>query len=130
MPAKKKALKPSESGKKAQRSYKAEMLPFVEINEGASITGTFQNRRMITIRDRITKDPKDIWIYSFRDVNNGSKFAVSGRTMLDQAFDAMFEAEGGIEKIIGREIRIERGEDSNTSAGFNLGTYEVSLLEL
>jgi hypothetical protein len=116
-------------GRKVRKSYKADRLPFAELDEGESITGTFQGRKQITIKDRKTQNPKDIWIYKFADVDSGEGFAISGRFMLDEAFEKLAEDEGGFERLEGEEVRIERGEDEKTGGGNRMGTYEIQILE-
>ncbi len=116
------------SDRKAKHSYKAESLPFAELEEGQSVEGTFQGRRQINIRDRNTHEHKDIWVYAFVDVD-GTRFLISGRTMLDQAFDEVIEAQGGIDRLQGEDLRINRGDDERTSGGFTMGTYEIMILE-
>jgi hypothetical protein len=119
----------SVSDRKARKSHKAESLPFAELEqEGSSIEGTFQGRKQITIKDRNTHLPKDIWVYRFVD-ESGNAFLISGRTMLDQAFEELAEEEGGLDRLIGEDLRINRGDDERTSGGFSMGTYEIMILE-
>jgi len=130
MAKKKQMYKPNAGDpKKVGKSYKAQSIPFAELEEKTSVVGTYQRRRQINIKDRISKEPKDIWIYIFSDVKTGDKFAITGRTMLDQAFDEMIEAEGGEDHVIGLDMRINRGENERTSGGFDMGTYEIMVLE-
>jgi hypothetical protein len=120
---------PVASERKAKRTFKAASLPFADLNSpGDSVEGTFQGRRQITIKDRVTREPKDIWVYTFTD-EDGKRFLISGRTMLDQAMDELIESEGGLDRFIGSDLRINRGDDERTGSGFDMGTYEIMILE-
>jgi hypothetical protein len=116
-------------GRKVKKSYKAETLPFAELEEGQSVAGTFQGRKQITIRDRNTHEPKDIFIYKFMDISSGDGFAISGRFMLDEAFEKLAEELGGFDRLEGEDVCINRGEDEKTGGGNRMGTYEIQILE-
>lgn len=122
-------FKPSAPERKVKKSYRAETLPFAELDENSSISGTFQGRKEITIKDRKTQQPKDIFIYKFADMESGDGFAISGRFMLDEAFEKLAEELGGFDRLEGEDIRIERGEDEKTGGGNRMGTYEIQILE-
>lgn len=125
-----KHYQPSASNRKAKKSYKADSVPLAELNAGDSISGTFQGRKLVEgVMNPITKTPNDVWFYNFVDLETGDRFAVSGRAMLDQAFEDAATAEGGIERLIGVDMTINRGEDQKTGRNFNLGTYEIVILE-
>jgi len=66
--------------------------------------------------------------YSFRD-ENGKKRVLLGRAMLDSAFEEMFEQEGGMDKCIGLNIKIERGEDEKLPGRRTMGTYDLTVWE-
>ena len=130
MATKKKAkFKPTAVERKVRKSVKPETLPFAELDEKESIVGTFQGRKQITIKDKKSQQPKDIFIHKFKDLESGEGFAISGRFMLDEAFEKMAEEEGGFDRLEGEDIRIERGEDEKTGGGNRMGTYELSILE-
>jgi hypothetical protein len=122
-------FKPTATERKVRKSVKPETLPFAELDEGGSVAGTFQGRKEITIKDRKTQEPKDIFIYKFSDLDSGDGFAISGRFMLDEAFEKLAEEEGGFDRLIGEDIRIDRGEDEKTGSNNRMGTYEVSILD-
>jgi hypothetical protein len=49
--------------------------------------------------------------------------------MLDQAFEDMYDAEGGYDKCVGLNIKISRGEDEELPGKRTMGTYELSVWE-
>jgi hypothetical protein len=110
------------------RSFKADSVPLAELNAGDTVVGTLQGRKQVSVINKYTKEPNDVWFYIFTD-ESGNKFAVSGRAMLDNAFEDASQALGGFEKLVGEDIRINRGDDEKTGQGFNLGTYEIIVLE-
>lgn len=118
------AAKDSRKGK----SFKAEQLPLAQLDEGDTLVGTFQGRKQMNVMNPKTKERNDVWFYRFRD-KNGTGFAVSGRTMLDQAFDDAAEQMGGIDELVGLDLRINRGDDVETGAGNTMGSYELVVLE-
>ena len=123
------AAKPKElAERKRERSYKPETGESVTIEAGESVEGVFQGEKEVTITDQNTKEKKDIKVYQFRD-SNGKKFVILGRAMLDQAFEDMYESEGGHEKCIGLNIRVARGEDKKLPGKRTMGTYELSVWE-
>jgi len=110
------------------RVYKGEMVPMRELNESGSIEGTFQGSKLVEITDTLTKAKKEVQRYLFRD-DHGIKFVILGRFMLDTAMEEVFEREGGEEKCIGLQMRIERGEDSKLKGNRTMGNYQVSVWE-
>lgn len=131
MAAKKKKDKYVQTGQDDNRkgkSFKAEQLPLATLDEGDTLVGTFQGRKQMNVMNPKTKERNDVWFYRFRD-KKGVGFAVSGRTMLDQAFDDCAEQSGGIEELVGMDLRINRGEDVETGAGNTMGSYELIVLE-
>lgn len=111
-----------------QRNYKPESGRSVTIEVGESIEGVFQGEKTITITDQNTKEKKDVRVFQFRDAD-GLKFVILGRSMLDQAFDDMYEAEGGEEKAIGLNMRISRPEDKKLPGKRTMGIYALDVWE-
>lgn len=111
-----------------ERSYKSETGKSVSIEPGESVEGVFQGEKTITIQDQKKREEKEVRLYQFRDPE-GKRFVVLGRTMLDEAFDNMYAAEGGYEKAVGLNVKIERGQDEKLSNNRSMGTYELSVWE-
>lgn len=111
-----------------RRTYQADGGRSVSIEAGDEIAGVFQGEKEITITDSKKGTTKDVRVFMFRD-SKGDKFVVLGRTMLDQAFDDMYEAEGGYEKVIGLNVQINRGQDKKLPGKRTMGTYELSVWE-
>lgn len=110
------------------RSYKPEGGKSVTIEAGDSIEGVFQGEKEIQITDQNTKAKKDVRVFQFRSPD-GERFVILGRSMLDQAFDDLYEAEGGEEKAIGLNMRITRGEDKKLPGKRTMGMYEINVWE-
>ena len=118
---------PPADGRKT-RNYKPESGRSVTIEVGDSIEGVFQGEKTITITDQNTKEKKDIRMFQFRDAD-GLRFVILGRSMLDQAFDDLYEAEGGEEKAIGLNMRISRPEDRKLPGKRTMGIYSIDVWE-
>lgn len=88
----------------------------------------FQGAKEITITDQVTKADKQVMQYSFRD-DAGKKFVLLGAYQLDLAFEEVFEKEGGAERCMGMNFKIERGEDSRLKGNRTMGTYSISVWE-
>lgn len=98
---------------------------FTEFVEGEEITGTFISMEEIEIKDR--KPPyemKTIRVYNLK-LDDGSKARISGRALLDSAFEEIAEELGGISKLSGMRLSLIRGEDIENTEGNNMGTYEI-----
>lgn len=107
------------------KQYSGELPEQAKLEEGDVVSGIFVGMKIITIKDQNTKQDKDVRVYTFKD-KVGEKFAVLGRTMLDTAFDNVFENEGGDpSSIIGLVVRIERGKDTKLKGGRTLGNYDI-----
>jgi hypothetical protein len=111
--------------KKEGRRFKGEMPEFHKLEENEDIRGVYQGYKEITIKDK-EKGEKLIRVYRFRDPDDEKKkFALSGRSLLDMAFDEMFEAVGA-DAVIGEVLHIFRGKDSKNGAN-RIGNYEIEL---
>ena len=110
------------------RNYSPDPGKSVTIEVNDSIEGVYQGEKTITITDQNTKEKKDIRMFQFR-TSAGDRFVILGRTMLDQAIDEMYEAEGGEEKCIGLNMRISRGADEKLPGKRTMGTYEIEVWE-
>ena len=122
------------------KSYKNDGSGFDEFNEGQEITGILVSIRDHQITDKRTKKPKDIRVYSVR-VGDGSVMKIGGRTLLDRMFDDIMDENGGFvvenrrysgpgyDYLQNRAIKLNRGDDSETSEGNPLGTYEIGIEE-
>lgn len=110
------------------RSFKKTGEGFTPIAEGEEIRGKFIRRRNVTITDRKTQERKTIFAYDLR-LEDGSTASISGRALLDDAFNDVFDAIPQ-EKLAGQEVSIIRGEDVETpTEGNMMGTYEVLVWE-
>jgi len=111
------------------RSFKKSGEGFTPLAVGEEIRGKFVRMRKVNIVDRnsATGERKTINAYDLT-LADGSKASISGRALLDDAFQEIFDAIGH-DKLIGQEITIIRGEDVETSTteqtGNMMGTYEV-----
>lgn len=115
------------SAKAKGREHKAPELPdFVKLRVGGYAVGTFVETRDITIKDKKTRAPKDIQMHTFAD-SDGVLWAISGRTMLDQALQSAAQAEDS--SLAGMVILIERDADSETKSGNPMGNYTVTVLD-
>lgn len=123
------------------KSYKNEgKSDFAKIKPGDSITGVFISLRMRKIKDRRTKMPKDIRVYALRTAESGV-VKIGSRALLDSCFDDIMDDHGGMELIenqfggpgikwiTNRVITINRGDDTETSEGDEMGTYEILVEE-
>ena len=113
------------------RSFKKTGEGFTPINEGEEIRGTFVRMRNVSIVDRNSGERKTIKAYDLT-LADGTKVSISGRALLDDAFNDVFDAVPH-DKLIGQEISIIRGEDVETATtettGNMMGTYEVLIWE-
>jgi hypothetical protein len=111
----------------AGRSFKRSGEGFTPINEGEEIKGKFVRMRNVTITDRTTHERKTIKAYDLI-LEDGSAASISGRALLDDAFQDVFDAIGA-DKLAGQTISIIRGEDVETATtettGHMMGTYEI-----
>jgi hypothetical protein len=122
------------------RSYKNDGSGFDEFNEGDEIQGILVSIRDHQITDKRTKKPKDIRVYSIR-VGDGTVKKIGGRSLLDRMFDDIMDENGGFavenrrysgagyEYVQNRAIKLNRGDDTKTSEGNPLGTYEIGIEE-
>lgn len=118
------ATKPKNKPTVGARSFKKTGEGFTPIEVGEEIRGKFVRMRSVTITDRKTGDRKTIKAYDLK-LEDGSNASISGRALLDDAFNDVFDAIGQ-DKLAGMEISIIRGEDVETpTEGNMMGTYEV-----
>jgi len=123
------AKKPVTKPTVGARSFKKTGEGFTSIEIGEEIRGKFVRRRNVTITDRKSGDRKTICAYDLT-LDDGSNVSISGRALLDDAFNDVFDAIGQ-DKLTGREISIIRGEDVETpTEGNMMGTYEVLVWDL
>jgi hypothetical protein len=118
--AKPKVTKPTAGA----RSFKKTGEGFTPIQVGEEIRGKFVRMRHVTITDTKTHERKTINAYDLK-LEDGSTASISGRALLDDAFNDVFDAIPQ-DKLAGQEISIIRGEDVETpTEGNMMGTYEV-----
>lgn len=113
---------------------------FYKLKAGDSVTGVFISLRMRKIKDRRTKLPKQIRVYALR-MADGNIIKIGTRALLDSCFDDVMDEHGGMELmetqfqgkgidwITNRVIKINRGEDTETTEGDEMGTYEILVEE-
>jgi hypothetical protein len=114
---------------------------FTKLVEGEEVVGVFLSLRLRNIKDRRTKLPKQIRVYSFRGAD-GLIFKVGSRALLDSCFDDIMDEHGGmnlkdnvqytgagIDWITNRTVKIIRGTDTETTEGDDMGTYEILVEE-
>ena len=123
------------------RSYKAGKDNFTPLNEGEEVTGTFISLREKTIKDRRTRLPKTIHVYTLRGEDGMLK--IGSRALLDSCFDDIMDEHGGfslgadnktyigpgIEWITNRVVKFVRGDDEETVDKNPRGTYEILVEE-
>lgn len=96
------------------------------IEIGEEIRGKFVHMKNVDITDRETRLKKPIRVYVI-DTPEG-RVSIGSKVLLDQLFDEVALAFGGIEKLTGKELVITRGEDVETAGGQSMGTFEISVL--
>jgi hypothetical protein len=127
--AKKKGIETSGAEVRAGfRSFKRDSGKFYELNEGESLEGVILGIRLQFIKDKRTKQPKEIQVYKIRQ-EDGAIVNLAGRLLLDQQFaDARDEMFGGsFDNLRGLKVIINRGEDTETGEGNPMGTYELMI---
>lgn len=92
--------------------------------EGEEIRGKFFHMKEVEIKDRRTKVKKTIRVYVLQ-LEDGTMARIGSRALLDDAFDEVVSAYGGIENLNGKDVSFIRGEDVATGDGNPLGTYEI-----
>jgi hypothetical protein len=119
------------------KTYKQEA--FTKFDEGDSFQGVLVSIRDHGMKDKRTKLPKEVRVYSIR-LEDGM-VRISGRTILNRLIDEIMDEHGGFEVVnrnysgLGYEfiknrlVRFERGDNTETVDGNVLGTYEVSVEE-
>jgi hypothetical protein len=122
------------------RKYKNDGAGFDKLEESDEITGVLVSIRDHQITDKRTKQLKDIRVYGIR-TGDGTVKKIGGRALLDRMFDDIMDENGGYDvtnrrysgpgydAIKDKVIKINRGEDTTTSGGDPLGTYEISIEE-
>lgn len=110
------------------RSFKKSGEGFYPLAAGDEVEGRFLRRRNVSIVDRTTRQRKDINAYDL-ELSDGEKISISGRALLDDAFNDIFNELGGEDKLRGKQITIKRLEDVETATteqtGNMMGTYEI-----
>jgi hypothetical protein len=113
---------------------------FAKLDEGSEIAGIFVSVRFRKIKDRRTHEPKTIRVYAIR-TTDGEVQKVGSRALLDSCFDDIMDEHGGytvedmnftgpgIKWITNRLVKFVRGEDTETSEGDEMGTYEILVEE-
>lgn len=121
------------------RSYKNDGKGFDLLEANDEITGTFIQVRDREIRDRRTKEPKTIRVYSL--MTDRGLLKIGSRALLDGVFDDILDEHGGYTKngehyvgpgidwLRNRLVRFTRGSDTKTSDGNPMGTYEIQVEE-
>lgn len=118
--------KKSETTKPKGKRYTSELPDQVKLDRGDSFQGIFVSMKTTTITDLNTREPKDVMVYTFKN-DTGAKVALLGRAALDRIFEEIHEDIG--DKLIGRELLIERGEDKSLQGGRSLGQYDITVLD-
>jgi hypothetical protein len=120
------------------KTYKSE--GFYTFAEGDELVGTLLSIRDQTIMDRRKKMEKVIRVYNIRTAD-GKTIKLGSRAMLDRMIDDIMDENGGFEVqnhrysgkgyeyLQQRLIKINRGEDEETTSGDGMGSYEIGIEE-
>lgn len=130
------ALNPPGEGagttEKGGRSFKPDTGKFDSLVVNQSLTGFFMGAKHQTITDIRTRLPKDIFILKLREDSEESRILkIPAASMMMQAWDDVVDEYGNgdqdeaIRKLRGRKLTINRGEDTKTRGGTQLGQYEI-----
>ena len=113
------------------KSFKPGTGKFDTLKENESVTGIFMGARIQTIQDTRTHLAKDLFVIKLRDEDSQNVLKVPCAAMMKQAWEDVVDEYGNgiedmaIKQLHGRKMTINRGEDSRTSGGNQLGTYEI-----
>src|SRR4029077_14408859 len=98
---------------------------------GDSAIGFYHGYKIADLPD--TNHPggtKAVRFYEFREEEDElKKFVVSGRLMLDEAFDAVVAKLGGVENLVGELVQFTRLADTRLTGKKRMGNYEIEVFE-
>lgn len=122
---------PATKPRKSKFKVVGEMPPLRKLEgAGDSAIGIFQGIKAQEIKDKETGVQKMVRFYLFREEDDEKKkFVVSGRMMLDQAFDSVAELAGGVDVLEGEVMEFRRLKDTKRDGAKRLGNYEVEVYE-
>jgi hypothetical protein len=118
--------------RKSVLKVKGEQLPQKKLEQPGDMTsGLFVGYKVISLDDMDSANgKKDVRYYEFAEEGNSDKrFVVSGKLMLDQAFDTAARKLGGVDRMKDKIVQFTRLEDTRLDARRSLGNYEIEVFE-
>lgn len=122
----------AKAARKSKFKVVGEMPPLKKLESaGDAAGGFFQGVKINEIKDKETGVKKNVRFYLFREEEDEKKrFVISGRTMLDLAFDAVAEQAGGMDQLEGELLEVTRLKDTKREGAKRLGNYQVEVFEV
>lgn len=117
---------------KVKMKVKGEQAPQKKLEgPGDTVIGIYQGYKVSMLDDDNADDgKKPVRFYEFRETDDQTKrFVVSGRLMLDDAFDRVFEEFKGSDGLKGEMVRITRVADTKLDPKRRMGNFEVEVYE-
>ena len=98
---------------------------------GDMTSGVFLGYKVISLDDMDSPNgKKDVRYYEFHEEGNEDKmFVVSGKLMLDNAFDTAVRKLGGIDRLKNCIVQFTRDPDSRLDAKRSMGNYTIEVFE-
>lgn len=133
MAEKEKPPKPPTDTPTKGRSFKADTAKFDSLAIGESLTGIFMGVKDVEITDTRTRQPKTLFVIKLRA--NDKVLRVPCAAMLMQTWEELVDEygngnqEAAIRSLHGRTLTINRGLDTRTRDGNQMGTYEIIVHE-
>lgn len=124
--------KPKPNARKSLLKLKGEQLPQKKLeNAGDIVSGVFLGYKVIMLDDMDSPNgQKPVRYYEFHEEGNeDAQFVVSGKLMLDQAFDTAVRKMKGIDKLQGKFLEFSRQADTKLDAKRSLGNYMIEIFE-
>lgn len=132
----KKKTEPSDSMETSKgRTFKPDTGKLLSLAVGEQVRGVFIGTQTITITDRRTRQPKDLFVLKLRDEETNVIQKLPCAAMMKHAWSDIVDEYGNgdetaaVQQLRNRVFVVSRGADTKTTDGNEMGTYEVTILD-
>lgn len=132
----KRKSEPSENpGTTAGKTFKPDTGKLLSLQVGEEVRGVFIGTQTITIKDKRTRQPKELFVLKLRDEESGEIQKLPCAAMMLHAWSDITDEYGNgdeqaaIQQLRNRVFIINRGADTKTTDGNQMGTYEITILD-
>jgi len=117
------------------RTFRPDTGKLLSLEKGEEVRGVFIGVQNVTIKDKRTKLPKELFVLKLRDETTNEIQKLPCAAMMLHAWGDIVDEYGNgdepaaIQQLRNKVFVINRGDDMKTTDGNQMGTYSVTIID-